>query len=190
MVTTLGALPVKWLEFTGKLQEDAIKLKWATAFEQNNNYFKIERSLNGTDFFSIGQIKSQGNSSTRQSYSFTDPETKNLIKNITRIFYRIRQVDLDEQHTFSPVIQVNLPGKKAPIVFPNPIKEGSLAGIFIGEEQEVKAGIYNVAGKLIFEQLLMPGYNVLKIKKEMSGLYFINLIYSDGNKKTVEILIE
>ena len=49
-----GPLPVKYLSFTGNAVNKSVVLNWVTTQETNNNYFKIERSITGKDFASIG----------------------------------------------------------------------------------------------------------------------------------------
>ena len=46
----LGTLPIKLLSFTGKLQNENVKLNWSTSFEQNSRGFEIEKSLDGINF--------------------------------------------------------------------------------------------------------------------------------------------
>src|SRR5690606_29816974 len=67
MVTTLSALPVTWLEFTGTFRQSLVNLKWTTAFEQNNRHFVVERSFNGSEFSAIATVFSKGNATTMQT---------------------------------------------------------------------------------------------------------------------------
>jgi hypothetical protein len=90
-VIATGTLPVSLLEFNVVPQSNnKVLVTWATASEDNNDYFTIERSENGRDYTVIGQVNSSGNSGTRQDYTFTDhapaPGTS---------YYRLSQTDLD-----------------------------------------------------------------------------------------------
>jgi hypothetical protein len=48
------------------------QLAWRTASEKNNDHFDVERSLNGTDFVKVGQVKGQGTTSSATDYALTD----------------------------------------------------------------------------------------------------------------------
>jgi hypothetical protein len=62
MYFTLGSvnlaqtpLPIQLLRFTAKPEVDRVKLEWITATEINNDFFTIERSLDGKTFQSCGR---------------------------------------------------------------------------------------------------------------------------------------
>jgi hypothetical protein len=80
---------------------DFVKLTWQTATETDNNYFQVERSLDGVIFVSIGRVNSQGNTSSGFSYSFIDsfPQRGNN-------FYRLRIVELSGRVTLSDTVVV------------------------------------------------------------------------------------
>lgn len=87
-----GVLPIELVHFDA--QRTAIKqvsINWSTASEENNNYFTIERSENGNDFESIGQVIGAGNSTGRINYQFID---ENAPPHLT-VYYRIKQTDYD-----------------------------------------------------------------------------------------------
>jgi hypothetical protein len=53
-------LPVELLFFNGKVFNETVKLNWATASEENFEYFSIERSADGIDFKEIAQVAGSG----------------------------------------------------------------------------------------------------------------------------------
>ena len=46
----METLPIEVLSFTGKLQNENVKLNWSTSFEHNSKGFEIEKSLDGINF--------------------------------------------------------------------------------------------------------------------------------------------
>jgi ice-binding like protein len=59
---TPGVLPIELLSFSaGKVGED-VQLNWVTASEINNNYFTVERSVNGASFEEVVQVQGARNS--------------------------------------------------------------------------------------------------------------------------------
>jgi hypothetical protein len=89
-----STLPVELLEFTGVCKNDEVQLKWSCATEYNNDYFQVEKSLDGIHFREIAIIRAAGNSVTNTNYEFFDTETIN--KNA---IYQLSQVDYNgEKH--------------------------------------------------------------------------------------------
>jgi len=87
-------IPVELIYFEGLARKKAIDLFWATASEQNNKGFFIERRILGeqSDWSSIGFIKGYGNSSVIREYNFTDRD----VINGKTYQYVLRQVDMTE----------------------------------------------------------------------------------------------
>ena len=94
-------LPVTWLSFSGKAIGKTVVLDWATASEQNNHHFDIERSSDGMHFTSIGKVNASVNPGTNNQYRFTDLNPLN-----GAAYYRLKQVDLDGKFHYSIIISI------------------------------------------------------------------------------------
>lgn len=92
--TVASVLPIKLSSFTGTTRDGVNNLKWTTAMESGNNYFEIERSADGINFTAIGQVKSAGDATNEQQYSFIDVNPLNGVN-----YYRLKQVDIDGKTT-------------------------------------------------------------------------------------------
>jgi hypothetical protein len=116
--TSLITLPVTLTRFTATAEKGQVLLTWATATEENNAYFQVERSLDGLNFSAIGQVKGHGTTNQAQQYSFRD------VKPVTgTLYYRLKQVDLNGDSELSPVKAVKavaVAAQKLP-VYPNPV---------------------------------------------------------------------
>jgi len=93
-------LPVELIRFTGRALEEQIRLEWSTASEHNNDYFNIEKSVDGHQFTSIGTENGHGNSERLLNYVFTDDNPSKIN------YYRLKQVDYDGKISTSKVIKV------------------------------------------------------------------------------------
>ncbi len=112
-------LPVELISFTVSQISDLAVLKWVTASESNNDYFEIQKSMNGKDFSVLGNVEGSGNSSKRIDYTFTD---KNLNSGLN--YYRLKQVDYDGTTTLSNVILLNaVVNSEGFKIYPNPTKD-------------------------------------------------------------------
>lgn len=91
-------LPVKFTGFSLARQNSDVLVQWSTAEELNNSAFEVERSSDGSNWKKIATVTGKGTSTTASHYSYTD---KGVTAPLT--FYRIRQVDMDGQFTYTAV---------------------------------------------------------------------------------------
>ena len=114
-VTSPQPLPVEMLYFEGNGYETTNLLRWATASENNSNYFSIERSVDGYDWREVGQKESAGNSNEIINYSYVDPFT-----NFSTAYYRLQQYDFDGQYkTYGPISITNYQTDKKIVKYVN-----------------------------------------------------------------------
>ncbi len=94
-------LPVEFWLVKAQLVQGDIEVFWATASETDNSHFIVERSQTATQFGSIlNPIKGQKNSSSKHFYRVLDTD---VLPGIV-YYYRIKQVDLDGDITYSKVV--------------------------------------------------------------------------------------
>ncbi|SMB99175.1 hypothetical protein SAMN00120144_0052 [Hymenobacter roseosalivarius DSM 11622] len=112
-------LPVVLIDFQAHAAGRDALLSWATAQEQTNARFDIERSLDGQVFEVIGQRLGSGSTTQRQAYDFRD---KNIGATPGTVYYRLRQVDTNEKATLSEVRPVTFITQPAALLtlYPNP----------------------------------------------------------------------
>jgi hypothetical protein len=115
-----GALPIELLSFTATPDDDMVLLEWITAAEINNDFFTIERSLNGRNFEIVAVIASQaegGFSNQKLWYSAWDTNPESGMN-----YYRLKQTDFDGSFEYSDVIGVYFEVQSNVLfnLFPNP----------------------------------------------------------------------
>ena len=98
-------LPIELLWFEAKADEGthSVQCEWATATEQNNDHFTVERSQAGSQFAAIGMIPGAGTSQSSISYQLEDPSPLSGLA-----YYRLRQTDIDGCSTLSAVVPVRM----------------------------------------------------------------------------------
>jgi hypothetical protein len=94
-------LPIKLLSFDATVQTSSILISWSTATETNNDFFTIQRSVNGESWSDILQVQGAGNSSLTLNYSIEDSYP---LKGLS--YYRLKQTDYDGTVSFSPAVAV------------------------------------------------------------------------------------
>ncbi|MFL5728565.1 MAG: T9SS type A sorting domain-containing protein, partial [Cytophagaceae bacterium] len=142
----VSVLPIQLISFTVSAADDNSALAlWETANEQNNSYFLLERSEDGINFSSAGRISGNGTTSSVNLYSFSDNTHPSGI-----LYYRLKQVDLDGNYTYSPVKSVYFRDQKSIAIGPNPA-DHFLNLEFFGytEKDRIKVTIISSLGETV-----------------------------------------
>ncbi|HEX8325904.1 MAG TPA: IPT/TIG domain-containing protein [Hymenobacter sp.] len=184
-----GPLPVELTAFAAQaVQNRDAQLTWRTASEKNNDHFDVERSLNGTDFATIGAVKGHGTTSAAADYAWTDAAV--AAKANGAVYYRLKQVDADGTATYSPVRTVAFTQEaaaKTPVirVYPNPATTLNATKLDL---TTLPAGAYQVSlldatGRVVLGASLQAGMaHPLDLNTVASGTYTVLVRGQNGGK--------
>ena len=114
----LLVLPVKLSAFDAVQSGRSSLVTWTTASEENLQTFEVQRSGDGSNFTTIGQVAASGNSSSVRNYNFTDRAPLN-----GKNFYRLRSLNMDGSGEFSKIALVVFGKDGQLVLFPNPVKD-------------------------------------------------------------------
>lgn len=115
-------LPVELLAYTIYSVEDkAVGIKWTTATESNNDYFTVERSVNGIMYQEIKRVAGANTNSDPHSYSILDEAPLPGLS-----YYRLKQTDLDGNYKYLGIRSIELESEIQVVVSPNPLKNSKL----------------------------------------------------------------
>jgi len=185
------SLPVELISFTAKKNvNNEVETEWVTASENNTERFEIElargnEEYSQNNFIKIGEVSSQGNSTTEQRYQFTDMENN---KAGVR-YYRLKIVDHDGKFTYSTIRAVLFNEEVKWQIFPNPS-----SGLFnlvyqLNAGERVAIKVHDINGKLIRQIYSSANSFVQKTIIDLSGPQFASGIYllevATGDKKQV-----
>ncbi len=167
-------LPVELISFTGKALDASNLLWWTTLSEKINKGFFIQRSADNYLFVDIGFVNGNGTTSISNSYSFKDLE----IEEGSTYYYRLKQIDFNGNENIHQTIAIKRMVEKNEIsIWPNPVRDVLTVKSISSPEAVVK--IYDVTGKLVFNQALLSsdGFIVFNMGavKLLSGIYFITI---------------
>lgn len=161
-------LPIELIFLSASEENNgAVTLNWATASEENNDYFEIQRSADGKIFETIGSVDGFGNSLSRIDYSFTD---ENPLAGKTT--YRLKQVDFDGKYEFFTVSAGNNTDKALSIISKsrNPLYEGDNLNleIYAPQKEMLWIQVYNMQGKVLYQERVsvQQGYTTLPIESK------------------------
>ncbi|MFK8102805.1 MAG: T9SS type A sorting domain-containing protein, partial [Saprospiraceae bacterium] len=138
-------LPVELTSFTGKKLDNQVQLDWTTAAEVNHDYFSVERSTTGREFYPFDRVLGNGDSSTPKAYTSFDRNPNNGIN-----YYRLVQHDLDGTTTNSRTIAIDFKAEATVKIIPNPVTENNFTVNYFSEKEgPVLLELFDVAGKLL-----------------------------------------
>ncbi|WP_221392052.1 M4 family metallopeptidase [Dyadobacter sp. NIV53] len=163
------ALPVDLISFEGKHTAEGNMLNWTTAAEVNNNYFAVERSMNGRDFVQTGSIDGIGNSAVKNDYKFVDTGYKKGIN-----YYRLKQVDLDGGFAHSRILAIDASNTGDLKFYPNPVQSLLTVELPDAEIKMIDVSIINVAGQQVLTEKNVKNRNGrfnLDMSRLPSGIY-------------------
>ena len=174
-------LPIELISFTAERFENEVILKWVTETENNNDYFTLERSNNGNDFISIGEINGAGNSTSILKYVFTD-DAPNAGMN----YYRLKQTDFDGNTSYSQIALVDFEAAAGTINIYNDLINNKI--IINGTKENGNILIFDLTGKIILSQKSSEGITIVDIISLNKGFYLLN--YSFGNINENKLIVK
>ncbi len=90
-----AVLPITLRSFDGQTVQEGIEIVWETSSEIDNDFFVLERSVDGSDFEEIAHLQSRGVGNDIQDYRYLDVDPYH-----GKNYYRLRQVDLDGSEAY------------------------------------------------------------------------------------------
>ena len=184
-------LPVEWILFTGKQQENDVVLNWQTAREQQNLGFDVERSADGIRWDRIGFVPASTDNSDLSVYSFIDKSANQACPANCVLYYRLRQKDLDGKEELSKIITINLNNTAFSAgvqVFPNPVRNEMLTLVFPEiRSEEVAVRLVNASGQVVRSGAFESGTHHWDLRDIPSGMY--TLIGSGEKVQFIEKIV-
>jgi hypothetical protein len=169
---SMSTLPVNLISYTVRLlSNQKAQLSWSTASESNNDYFVIEKSVDGRNFTSIGRVDASGNTNTTSSYSFTDPE---IIKQ--KSWYRLKQFDIDGKEKDLGIRFINAEGAAvSATAYPNPVKSNTITINAGNEPLPASYRLTDIQGKMMKAGTLRQVQEQLDVQELPEGIYFLRI---------------
>jgi hypothetical protein len=168
------ALPLQLGNFNATKQANSIQLNWETLSEENTSHFEVERSSDGINFTTIGNITALGNSTSTKNYSYTDTQPLLGIN-----FYRLKMVDIDKIYTISRVVIVRNENNNQVLIFPNPATDVLQLQIPANRKETITISIADATGRNVWQRStqLIEGSNSISIPVQQfsAGNYYITI---------------
>ncbi len=182
----VNPLPIELIYFEAKLNESqTVELKWSTASEINNNYFSIERSVDGVNFEMFMNINGAGNSTSIISYIVLDKKPLTGLS-----YYRLVQVDYNGNQEYSKIVSVyNFNQLSNFIVYPNPANRNGFNISFSGNSNDLtNVKLFDSKGQELYSRTILftdAEKNVFidLVNVTSSGVYYVICSNKTGIEK-------
>ncbi len=188
-----GPMPVTLTRFTATLlQNNQVKVDWATSMEINCKEFVVQRSYDGKIFTDGETVTGNGTTNLVHTYSVNDDVASFTG---TTVYYRLKQIDLDGKENLSKIVPVKLQNNTSSsvIVSPNPFKDFINIALQWDETEMVSAKIFSVQGREVLSKQMQvnKGNNNLKISDLSnlpSGNYILEIV--SPSQKIIQKIIK
>jgi hypothetical protein len=180
--TSLNPLPVTLINFAAVAADKFNKISWSTVSEKNNDFFTVQKSLDGKSWSVIGIVDGMENSATVQNYSLKDMSP---VKGVQ--FYRLMQTDLNGKSTYSNIVMLNiLPGSVSADgnivmgLYPNPVIN-TLNLTLSAASNDASIVVFNSMGMKVMELNNLSGSTfALDMTEFEKGIYTVEIRHDNG----------
>jgi hypothetical protein len=150
-------LPVILTNYTVTLtSKNAVSNVWVTEVEINSKHFEVQKSIDGSNFETIGTVAAKGFAS---SYSFIDDKPF-----VGTNYYRLKMVDMDGSFTYSKVMAVTLnDNRKSLVVYPNPVKDNLFVQVTSTKAEKLTLQVTDMQGRLLQQEDTQVGIGNVSI---------------------------
>jgi hypothetical protein len=166
-----------------------IMIEWAVENEINIANYEIEKSIDGTNFTSIGITEARGGTNL---YTLLDEHALQGAN-----FYRIKSIDNTGRIIYSRIVKVTIgKGKPSVTVYPNPVTDNIINISLNNMPPGVYAvKLYNASGQLVYTNSIThsigsTAQTLRPTSKLSKGTYQLEVINKDGERETFKLIVK
>jgi cephalosporin-C deacetylase len=161
------AIPVKLNTIKTVYKDKTNELTWTTTTEINNTGFEIERSADGKRWQRLDFVQGKGNSNEVNTYNFIDNAPLPIN------YYRLRQIDVNGDFEYSPIVSSFRDKNKDVLIYPNPATDVLTIKMDNSENSDIK--IYDILGKIVLVGQTTTNETQLNISALAKGNYCVEI---------------
>lgn len=179
----LSTLPVNLVYFTGKQNGKNVLLQWQVNKEIGLASYIIEKSINGSDYIPLSEIKASGS----YNYSYSDNIQYNAGNNV---YYRLKKIDKNGVFNYSSVLKLAVPNDKRVTIYPNPAKNFIHLITENYYSKPIDVLLTNALGKTVLHQSFVStdGQFDISTQNLANGNYYMRIITSDKTFSTSVVI--
>jgi hypothetical protein len=176
-----ATLPVDLVYFRAENKEN-IELTWATASEENFDYFSVQRSYDAVHFEEIAQVKGAGFSTSIRNYQYNHQEEKT-----GSVYFRIQSIDFDGYTEIFEMISVYNEKHSETTVYPNPVTTGQFN--INNMENFETFRVINHQGNEVMNGRLNDGFNQVNLNNSLPAGFYILVLSNQQDTEQIRLII-
>ncbi|MEM6630278.1 MAG: PQQ-dependent sugar dehydrogenase [Bacteroidota bacterium] len=167
------------------LRENKVQLSWKRTDAVSNEYFEVERSVDGGKTYEVLGMLSDTNPSEQRIASFTFLDATPLWGFNQ---YRIKAVNRFGTFVYSPVRGITFPKSLTYSLYPNPSKGEISLDVLVGQGLRTQFRLIDLTGRTIYTHSWIPEWGkpqTLNLRLVSPGLYMYeweNTVEKGGGK--------
>ncbi|MBG8554326.1 T9SS type A sorting domain-containing protein [Hymenobacter guriensis] len=191
-IVTPVVLPVELTAWQAQVQGSSVLLQWRTASEQQSSHFVVERATQAgaETFVAVGQVQAAGSSSQARTYTLRDAQAGKL--GAAKLYYRLRQVDLDGHQKVSEVVVAELGAASYALqVYPNPATAAGIVQVALTGLPQLghSVRILDNQGRLVREYPVLQLGQQLLVQQLPAGMYHVLLQGGSGQRLAIQKIV-
>jgi len=166
-------LPVELTSFSGYCRNQDNLLQWATATENNNDYFVVDKMNEEGKFIPVGKVQGAGTTTHSSNYEWIDEDYSG-----SKNYYQLRQVDFDGRSTTYDAISIDQTCSTENVYFN---KDQNTITIFHEANSNgfMTVNVLNASGRVIHSEEIQLNKNkkqyLLQLDQNLAtGIYLIS----------------
>jgi hypothetical protein len=188
---TLTIFTIELATFSADWGDNGARLYWATESETDNDFFSVERCVDGLNFELIAEINGAGNSREYNGYEYNDGAD---LQKYEWIYYRLKQTDFDGKFSYSDLVVLQGQNNKRdePVhVYPNPAKDIFNVALN-GLVNDAEVAVFDIIGQLIIKKQVKAESQILTFNSNNweAGIYIIVIKNGDKHLKQRVLIVK
>ena len=168
--TTLEGSKIK---FSASIKEKLPYLNWISYINNRIDYYEVQRSVDGKNFYTIGIVENKDTESPIVTYTYTDSEAASG----NNYYYRLKIVS-NTDGAYTRIVSIGLNSDQQFSMLPNPASSYVRLSLTSDKDEPVRLMVYNMAGELVYSRHydLVAGANNITlqdINRWRSGVYMV-----------------
>jgi len=175
------------IEFNGWKTNETNLLKWTTTEESAGNYYEVQRSVDGRNFYTIGQVTATTSSSLDVSYQYEDNNPPVIG------YYRLKLIETGGKSSMTKIVELRREaGSEVKIELNNPVRNTLNMRIITSRASDYQMNVFNAMGQSIYNKMVKCNSGVNSITESFAqlpaGSYYV--VLNSGSFKTVAPFIK
>jgi photosystem II stability/assembly factor-like uncharacterized protein len=181
-----GNLPVTFIAFNGRAEARHNDLVWDVDNEHNNKGFELERRYaEENDFVKVGFVTGK-NTPGKNRYQYKDQA---IDFGKSRVYYRLKQLDLDNKHSYSEVITLQRQASSKLVEYMSVAGGNLIIRINNGNSNaSMRVKIFDMGGKLLRNDQVPFQSRQTDISQMAAGTYLVEVTAPDNRRHSQKIV--